>query len=761
MEDLTSPKKCVTSIPMHIDAVCKEYGLPEEVGKIIQQSGVTSLYPPQEAAIKKGVLNGKNLTIAIPTAAGKTLIAELCMLKAILEKNGHCLYIVPLRALASEKYEDFKTKYSPLGINVGIATGDFDLPGNYLSKYQILIATSEKVDSLLRFRAKWLTETLNVAVLDEIHFIDDAGRGPTLEILISRLKQLNPKIQFLALSATIANAKEIADWLHSDYITSSWRPVPLKEGVFYNERIRFSDDTYRLLRDMGSDDLSPLVRDILDEKGQALIFVNSRRSTQAVAKDLEKTVNKYVLPQERLLLAEIAKSILGAKDEATKICHKLSDCVRHGVAFHHAGLHYRQRRLIEDAFKKNLVKVICSTPTLAAGVNLPARRVIVRDIKRYEAGLGSAYIPIFEYKQCAGRAGRPQYDSHGEAIIVAKSLQEVAVLFEKYIYALPEPITSKLDNEGALRTHVLASIASGYVFDVKGMFEFLSHTFMAHQKKTANLLEIIGSIFAFLEKHEMIKKEGFRFSPTAFGSCVSRLYLDPLSGIILREGLKYAKINKNNLPIGFLHLICCCPDMGLLNLGRKDGEALQLYLSSHQPAFLLNQENSNWLEDYFFFMATVKTSWMLDCWTNEEREEELCDRFSIGPGDIRRHIESAEWLCYASSTIAELFKLKNEVFVLECLRKRIVYGIKEELLELVDLRGIGRIRARNLFKKGIKRISDLKFSDEKMLANIDQIGPKFAKDIIRQAASAAHHPAKTLDTDLLPVIREEPSVEIH
>jgi helicase len=107
---------------MHIQEICSEYGLPAAAGEILEQSGVTSLYPPQETAIKKGILEGKNLTIAIPTAAGKTLIAEMCMLKSILEKNGRCLYIVPLRALASEKYEDFKEKYQKLGINVGIAT---------------------------------------------------------------------------------------------------------------------------------------------------------------------------------------------------------------------------------------------------------------------------------------------------------------------------------------------------------------------------------------------------------------------------------------------------------------------------------------------------------------------------------------------------------------------------------------------------------------------------------------------------------------
>jgi helicase len=256
---------------------------------------------------------------------------------------------------------------------------------------------------------------------------------------------------------------------------------------------------------------------------------------------------------------------------------------------------------------------------------------------------------------------------------------------------------------------------------------------MAHQKKTSNLLEIISNIFAFLEMNEMINKEGFRYLPTAFGSCVSRLYLDPLSGIILKDGLKIAK-NKKYLPaLGFLHLITCCPDMGLLALNRKDAEQLDPFLSSNSTDFLLTQENSDWLDDYLYYMATVKTSWLLDCWVNEEKEDPICDRFSIGPGDIRRHIETAEWICYAASIIADLFKFKNEVFLLECLRKRIVYGIKEELLELVDLRGIGRVRARNLYKKGFRRISDLKYADEKSLAKIDQIGPALAKDIKNQA----------------------------
>jgi helicase len=302
-------------------------------------------------------------------------------------------------------------------------------------------------------------------------------------------------------------------------------------------------------------------------------------------------------------------------------------------------------------------------------------------------------------------------------------------LFEKYVLALPEPITSKLGNEAALRTHVLSSIASGYVYDIKGMFDFLSHTFLSHQKKTFNLLEIISDIFRFLEKEAMIKKEGLRYFPTAFGSCISRLYLDPLSGIILKQGLARAAKSKYTNSWGLLHLICCCPDMGLLALNRNDAEKLELFHSLHTPDMILTRENCDMLDDYLYFMATLKTSWMLDSWTDEENEETICDKFSVGPGDIRRYIETAEWLCYGACVIAGLFKLKNEVFLLECLRKRIVYGIKEELLELVDLRGVGRVRARNLYKKGIHKIADLKYVDTATLTKIDQIGPVLAKDI--------------------------------
>lgn len=720
---------------MNTQEILDKHNFPPQATKTLIDSGITQFYPPQEAAIKKGILEGKSLLLAVPTAAGKTLVAELCMVRSILQNNGRCLYVAPLKALASEKFEEFQQKYEPLGIKVGISTGDLDSPNKFLNRYQILIATAEKVDSLLRSRAKWLIDALSVVVLDEIHFINDGSRGPTMEILTARIKQLNPNIQIIALSATVSNADQVADWLGAELVVSQWRPVPLREGVYYNEQIAFNTGATKLIREEAVDDISKLSLDTLRGKGQVLIFVNSRRSAQAASKLVSTSVVQTLTPDEKKELAVIAKEVAGSKDEATKVCRKLAEVVLMGAAFHHAGLRPKQRKLIENSFKKNLIKVICSTPTLAAGVNLPARRAIIRDCKRYEAGLGAAYIPTFEYKQCAGRAGRPKYDDYGEAVIIAKTFSESSALFERYINAEPEPVISKLGTESALRMHVLASIAAGYIHDVNGMFEFISHTFLAHQKKTGNLIELISRIFDFLEREGFVEKNGFRYFATPFGHCVSRLYIDPMSGIILRDGLKKIDAGKEFSSVGLLHLITCCPDSELLNVGQKNQDELEQFANNHQEELILNQNDLQALEDFYFFAATLKTTWMLTRWVDEEKEETLCDDFGIGPGDIHRHVESIVWLLHAAGIVAELFNFHKMTFVLEDLGRRVNYGIREELLELVSLRGIGRVRARNLFDKGYKKFSDLKFASIDELAGINQIGKTLAKDILSQITS--------------------------
>ncbi|MDD5555902.1 MAG: DEAD/DEAH box helicase, partial [bacterium] len=709
------------------------HGVPRRLVSALREAGYDTLYPPQAEAVRAGALRGGNLLLALPTAAGKTLIAELCMLRSVLEEGGQCLYVVPLRALAAEKYEEFKRRYEPLGVSVGVATGEYDSPGTRLSSYRILVATSEKVDSLLRMRARWLGESLTVAVMDEVHYIHDPSRGPTLEFVIARLRQVNPALRILALSATVRNARELASWLDAALVSSDWRPVPLLEGVYAGDTIYYADRTTRSLVAERANPARSLVTDTVDAGGQALVFVNSRRSAQAAARALAPHLRGRLKDEERTALREVADAAGVVLQEPTRLCGELAGAIRCGVAFHHAGLHQEQRRLVEGAFRARLLKAICATPTLAAGVNLPARRVVIRDWGRYESGLGQRPIPVFEYKQFAGRAGRPGYDEEGEAILVAKRERDLADLFERYIRADAEPLRSRLGEGGALPAHILASIAAGYAASMAGIMEFLSLTFFAAQGDVRTLELETGRILDFLIEEGLIaapgRAAGSPLAPgdglvaTTFGAVVSRLYLQPESGLILRRGLEHAAARPAVSSGALLHLACCCPDMPLLNLTRGDRAALEDAARAGDDAFLIPPPSGGGLDEYERFLKGIRTAGMLGDWIDEAREEEICDRYGIGPGDVRRFVENADWLVYAAGRLASALRIEGVQPALRDLRRRVLYGIREELLDLVSLKGIGRVRARHLFRAGYRTLDAPGKAREKDLAAVPSIGP--------------------------------------
>jgi len=213
-----------------------KHSIPKELYEILEKE-ITQLRPAQEKSIKKGLLHGKNLLVCTPTASGKTLIAELASLKSIIEGKGKAIYIVPLKALASEKYRNFKKRYDKIA-KVALSIGDIDATDSFLAEYDLIVATSEKFDSLIRHHAPWL---LNIAtiIVDEIHLLNDSERGPTLEILLTILKQLLKDAQIIALSATIGNAEELAEWLNADLIVDDWRPVKLHKGIYFDGKVEF------------------------------------------------------------------------------------------------------------------------------------------------------------------------------------------------------------------------------------------------------------------------------------------------------------------------------------------------------------------------------------------------------------------------------------------------------------------------------------------------------------------------------------------
>ncbi len=212
--------------------------IPEQFHSILS-SEITELRPAQKKAVKAGLLDGKNLLICTPTASGKTLIAELAAMKAVFEGKGKAIYIVPLKALATEKYREFKRKYGKVA-KIALSIGDLDAHDPYLAEQDIIITTSEKLDSLLRHHAPWVVNVA-VVIVDEIHLLNDPGRGPTLEILITLLRKILKNVQIIGLSATIGNPQELAEWLGANLVEDDWRPVKLRKGIYFNGEIEFFD----------------------------------------------------------------------------------------------------------------------------------------------------------------------------------------------------------------------------------------------------------------------------------------------------------------------------------------------------------------------------------------------------------------------------------------------------------------------------------------------------------------------------------------
>ncbi len=214
--------------------------LPEKAKEVLKKENITELRPAQEKAIQAGLFKGKNLLVCTPTASGKTLIAEMAATKNILENKGKTIYIVPLVALATEKYKEFKRKYEHL-FKIALSIGDYDRSETQLIDADLIICTAEKLDSLIRHHSPWL-KFVSLVVVDEIHLMNDVSRGPTLEIIITVLKKVLPNIQIIGLSATIGNPAELAEWLNAELVLDTWRPVPLKKGVYLQGEIEFEKE---------------------------------------------------------------------------------------------------------------------------------------------------------------------------------------------------------------------------------------------------------------------------------------------------------------------------------------------------------------------------------------------------------------------------------------------------------------------------------------------------------------------------------------
>jgi len=693
--------------------------IPKPAIDFLKSEGFTKLYPPQAEAVKAGLLEGKSVLVSAPTASGKTLIATLGILSFLSKNKGKVIYLSPLRALASEKFLEFK-KLEKISIGnkikVGISTGDFENIEKKLESNNILVLTNEKMDSIIRHGVEWI-EDIGLVISDEIHLIGDESRGPTLEMILTQLKRLENKPQILGLSATISNSQELADWLGCNLVQSEWRPVPLSEGVYDDGIVTMSDgstfDVDSSLRGTPID----LGVQCVKEGGQSLIFAETRTRSKSLATKAIDGIEKLLEKNDLDELEKISKKIL-ATNEHTDLVKTLAILIKKGVAFHHAGLNQTCRQIIESEFRKGTIKLLSSTPTLAAGVNLPARRVVISNISRYNAKVGANRpISVLEYKQLCGRAGRPQYDKYGESIVIGNGNKEEIIEF--YIKGEPEPIESKIADDKSLRTHILSVIVTNPGIKKEEILDFFLQTLGGLQSRKSTLKFAMDIALRFLSSQFLVIEKNGRYAATEFGKKTSMLYIDPLTATYFRDSIENVS-KKGKHTLGFLHVITNCEEFfPKFSLRNKDYEIASLMIENH------NSELLEPISEYDCSRSLIA----LQSWITESSETSLSDNLGIESGDMHRMVETANWLTYCLREIAKHVERADLLEELENLRRRIVYGIREELLDLVKVKGIGRVRARILFKHQIKTLDDLSKISVNKLAEIDKIGLTLANNI--------------------------------
>ncbi|MFB6105323.1 MAG: DEAD/DEAH box helicase [Halobacteriaceae archaeon] len=483
----------------------------------------------QRRALPAILESDANAVVAAPTASGKTALAELAMCR-VLEADGTAVFIAPLRALTNEREAEWE-RFEALGYSVYVVTGERDLDPRRAARADVLVMTPEKADSATRNhdspRYDFITD-IDLCVIDEVHLLDSATRGAVLEATISRLRRLcDPRI--VALSATLPNVEDVADWLDAPSDNTfefgdDYRPVDLHASVeTYTHGENAWADKYRRLYTA-----LDLAEPHLDA-GQALVFVSSRQDTVRAA---EKA-------RDELAARDIDVGIRGDYDRhqaADTLENKtLRQSVIDGVGFHHAGLAREDKTLVEDWFRNGDLDLLFSTSTLAWGVNLPARCVVIRDTKLHDPLEGEVEMSPIDVLQMLGRAGRPGYDDVGHAYVVAAPEDA-----DRYRRLLEDgsPVESRLADR--LAEHLNAEIAMGTVQDVEDVADWLDTTYYAvrarrHPDTVDSFRDRATDALDSLVDRGFVATDDRGLEPTALGRLTSHFYLELDTATRFRE----------------------------------------------------------------------------------------------------------------------------------------------------------------------------------------------------------------------------------
>uniref|UniRef100_A0A0N7ZA09 DNA 3'-5' helicase n=2 Tax=Scylla olivacea TaxID=85551 RepID=A0A0N7ZA09_SCYOL len=468
----------------------------------------------------------RSVVVSAPTGSGKTVVMELALVRLLITRDScppsdhppqpaRVVYMAPMKALVTERYLDWRQRLAPLNLTCAEITGDTEHDDiTVIKNSQVILTTPEKWDFLTR---RWrdhasLMQAVSLLLIDEVHVLNDEGRGPTLEAVVSRMKTIratrpthgnlaaSPRLRFVAVSATIPNAEDVAAWLSDDptpavfhKLEESLRPVKLQRVVLgYDCRDNWTEFRFDLSLNYR---LSGVITNYSENK-PTLVFVSTRKAAQSSATTLAKEARLIRDAAHKQLLTTVAN---GLRD------NKLRECVMYGVGFHHAGLVMGDRRHVEELFIAGQLPVLVATSTLAMGVNLPAHLVVVKSTTQYVGGAYEEYSSA-QLLQMTGRAGRPQFDTHATAVIMTKNKHK-----NKYENLLSGRTHLESHLHLHLAEHLNAEIVLGTVTDLGVAVEWLRSTFLyvrvQHNPRHYSLPEDLKQAQLEARLQEMCTKE--------------------------------------------------------------------------------------------------------------------------------------------------------------------------------------------------------------------------------------------------------------
>jgi replicative superfamily II helicase len=629
----------------------------------------------------------ENVVVSAPTASGKTAVAEVAICET-LEAGGTALFLAPLRALTNEKEREWD-RFEELGYSVYVVTGERDLNSRRAERADVLVMTPEKADSATRKhdsrRYSFVTD-IDCCIIDEVHLLDSAQRGSVLEVTISRLRRLcDPRV--IALSATMPNIEDVAAWLDAPEKTTfafgeEYRPVPLAADVatYTHGENAFADKYRRLYRALD------LTEKHIREDGQALVFVASRQDTVQAAKKA----------RDELVERDVPMGARGDYDFHSAAEQLSNDTLRQsvldGVGFHHAGLGREDKNLVEQWFREGKIQLLFSTSTLAWGVNLPARCVVIRDTKHHDPLEGEVEMSPLDVLQMLGRAGRPGYDERGYAWVICdgssvdryRQLLEEGKTIESRLADRDEQATADQERRppaGDLAVHLNAEIALGTVKDVDDAMDWLETTFYYVRAERAaeyvsgdELRSRVSDTLSWLVEESFVEMDGLTVEPTSLGRLASKFYLQLATARTFADLAERETLTER----GVLRAIACADEFDSVSARSDEQDALDAVLGDRDEDLadgarkvlaILESATS----------GTTPASLRSDAWIIEQ---------------------NALRLLAALRAIVDRFAGAEEANLVRRLEARVETGVSEDAVGLTAIDGVGATRARTLATAG-------------------------------------------------------------